>query len=110
MPIPVNPFVDDARNNRVCIEDGCNRRVKTKGLCNLHHLRKYHQGTGDGKRTGKPKLSNEQVALIKKRSAAFKTQVEIAREFQVSVPTISKVLKGGYVTIEMHENRGREGK
>lgn len=81
------------RNDVTCIVEGCAERGIRLGRCGLHY--QQHRSTSDGVKPGgrKRKLSDEQCAAIRKRSAAFATTQEIAAEFGVSTNVVRSVLK-----------------
>jgi hypothetical protein len=83
-----------------CTTKGCDSYASLKGVCRKHYDQTY-SATSDGVHLGgAPKLTDADVAKVRRLKAALRTQREIAIEMGVSRPTVAKVLSGEYVTVE----------
>lgn len=85
--------------SRLCKFDNCKARGKVAGYCKPHYDVVYKR-TSDGVHSGKPKLTAQQVAEIKRLHRNFKTKHSIAKLFGVSANTIRKVTSGQYTPRE----------
>lgn len=79
-----------------CRSDGCHRWAETSGYCNVDYTRlqnRKRQRTSDGKPSGNiKKLSEHDIAEVRRMYACLKTRTEIARHFGVSLSVIRKAL------------------
>ena len=83
-----------------CTVQGCQGYANVNGVCKKHYDQRY-SATSDGVQYGgAPKLTDADVAKIKRLNAGLRTRRQIAIEMGVSQPTIGKVLRGEYVTVE----------
>ena len=83
-----------------CMSDGCTLDRKMGSvMCPKHSLRLRHPDMGpnkasDGRTTGRlPKLSDSDVAEMRRMWSQFKSQKEIAAHSGVSTVTVRKYLK-----------------
>lgn len=108
MTVTTDPFRESRTFSKVCSKGGCNNPTHAKGLCSNCYQLNY-RATSDGVITGMPKLTREDCRQVRLRKAGFATFQEIAREFQVSIGVIRKVLRREYVPLEDFME-AREGK
>jgi len=106
--ISTNPFDTGRFRTYTCTVEGCDKEPKAKGLC-INHYQSQYAATSDGSMTGRPKLTREDCRQVRLRKAGFATFQEIAREFQVSINVIRRVLRREYVPLEDFME-AREGK
>jgi len=86
--------------SKQCKYEDCKARGNIAGYCKPHYDTVYKR-TSDGMNSyGKPKLTAQQVAEIKRLHRNFKTQHSIAKLFGVSSDTIRRVTRGQYTPQE----------
>lgn len=77
-----------------CRQDGCVRTAQVSGYCRPHYYKKYNEiHTPKSTREGQPRITSEQTREIKRRSAGFQTNRQIAKAMGISEVTVAKHLK-----------------